>query len=166
MMPSQISRAFLRTNEREDSFHQSLSAQLASVARTDIGNAERLVKRYGAGIRYCHPWKKWLTWDGKRWKVDATAAIRRFAMSTVRLIYQEVSTIIGKEARTELKDWATMSESRSRVDAMIELASSFWGVPILPEELNNHPWLLNCANGTLDLRTGTLRSYRTDDSGA
>src|SRR5205809_535947 len=40
---------------------------------TDVGNGKRLVKRHGADLRYCHPWKKWLSWDGSRWQEDATA---------------------------------------------------------------------------------------------
>ena len=37
---------------------------------------------------------------------------------------------------------------------MISLAQS--EVPIRPELLNANPWLLNCLNGTIDLRTGRL----------
>jgi putative DNA primase/helicase len=45
---------------------------------TDTGNAARLVRRHGRDLRYCHPWGRWLVWDGRRWAPDATAeAVRR-----------------------------------------------------------------------------------------
>ncbi len=31
------------------------------------------------------------------------------------------------------------------------------------ERLDTDPWLLNCANGTVDLRTGTLKAHRPED---
>src|SRR5262249_502237 len=37
------------------------------------------------------------------------------------------------------------------------------GVPILPDQLDRDPWLLNCANGTVELRTGRLREHRHGD---
>jgi putative DNA primase/helicase len=46
---------------------------------------------------------------------------------------------------------------------MISLACSEEGIPVLPEQLDADPWLLNCVNGTLDLRTGFLRGHRRGD---
>lgn len=44
-------------------------------ARTDTGNAERLVARFGDRIRFCPPRKKWLYWNGKRWEWDVTGVL-------------------------------------------------------------------------------------------
>ena len=49
------------------------------------------------------------------------------------------------------------------IDAMIDLAQSEPGIPILPKSLDTDPWLLNVLNGTLDLRTGKLRAHERDD---
>lgn len=46
---------------------------------------------------------------------------------------------------------------------MITLAQSERGIPLLPEQLDCDPWLLNVANGTLDLRTGTRQAPRRED---
>jgi putative DNA primase/helicase len=59
--------------------------------------------------------------------------------------------------------WALESESASRINAMLDLARSEPGVPILPEQMNGDQWLFNCPNGTLDLRTGELREHRRHD---
>ena len=55
------------------------------------------------------------------------------------------------------------SESEPRLKAMLSLAEKEVGVPVAPEELDADPWLLNVANGTLDLRTGELRAHRPED---
>jgi putative DNA primase/helicase len=59
--------------------------------------------------------------------------------------------------------WALKSESAPRINAMLDLARSEPGIPVLPEHLDRDPWLFNCLNGTLDLRTGELRGHRRED---
>lgn len=132
--------------------------------RTDYGNAERLVDHHGHSLRYCHAWKQWLWWDGRRWQADATAAVERCAKDTVRRIYTEAAAVTGdddaaQELRKSLSKWAASSESAGRIRAMIDLAASEPGIPVTPDELDADPWLLNCQNGVLDLRTGELRPH-------
>jgi len=130
---------------------------------TDLGNAERLVALHGQDLRYCHPWGKWLVWDGKRWQEDETAEVMRRAKETVRLMYAEAANIEDKADREALINFAMRSEQSGRLAAMISLAASEEGIPILPKELDRDPWLLNVANGTIDLRTGELRPHRRED---
>jgi putative DNA primase/helicase len=60
-------------------------------------------------------------------------------------------------------NWALKSESAPRQHAMLSLTQSEPGIPILPQDMDRDPWLLNVLNGTLDLRTGELRSHRQED---
>jgi putative DNA primase/helicase len=46
---------------------------------------------------------------------------------------------------------------------MIDDARALPPIPILPDALDADPWLLNVANGTIDLRTGELRAHRRED---
>ncbi len=130
---------------------------------TDLGNARRLVAQHGQDLRYCHPWGKWLAWDGRCWQVDATGEVERRAKETVRSIYAEAARATDEERRKELAKHAVRSESAARIAAMIDLARSEPGIPILPHQLDADPYLLGCLNGTLDLRTGTLRPHRRED---
>lgn len=129
--------------------------------RTDLGNAERLIARHGENLRYCHPWKKWLAFDGKRWAVDNTAAARRWAKDTARSIYREAAGETDEALRKALASHALVSEQRDRLAAMLNLAEM--DCPILPEEMDLDPWALNVQNGTIDLRTGKLRPHRKED---
>jgi hypothetical protein len=120
---------------------------------TDLGNAERLVLRYGADLRYCYPWRSWLIWDGTRWRKDERGAISQRAKATVQGLYAEAHDAPTQARREELGKWALRSEAEPRINAMVALAESEAGIPILPEELDRDPWLLNVLNGTIDLRT-------------
>jgi hypothetical protein len=51
---------------------------------TDLGNAERFVKRFGDRVRYCPPRKSWLVWDSRRWAWDDTGEVMRLAKKTAR----------------------------------------------------------------------------------
>ncbi len=51
---------------------------------SDLFNAKMMISEYGTKIRFCAPWKKWVIWDGRRWKVDNENFIFQMAMNTVR----------------------------------------------------------------------------------
>ncbi len=130
---------------------------------TDVGNAERFAEQHGADVRYCHQWNKWLVWDGRRWAVDNSGEVMRRAKLTARSIYIEASKIEDEDQREAMGKWAVASERRERLTAMIALAQSEKPIPIAVESLDAEAWLLNCDNGTVDLRTGELREHRRED---
>jgi putative DNA primase/helicase len=130
---------------------------------TDVGNGQRLVEGYGHDFRHCHPWRKDLLWDGKRWAQDETAKLEEWAKQTVKQIYGEALAEPNDDRRSLLAKHAAKSEHVQRIRGMMALARSEPGVPILPRQLDSHPWLLNCLNGTIDLRTGALQPHRRED---
>src|SRR5215217_2810585 len=130
---------------------------------TDTGNAERLADRHGANLRYCHPWGKWLLYDGTRWRVDDRGAVVRLAKDTARSIFEEAKEAHSDAAANQLGKWASSSLSESKLRAMILLCQSEPGIPVLPDELDASPDLLNVLNGTIDLRSGKLREHRRED---
>jgi putative DNA primase/helicase len=129
--------------------------------RTDLGNAARLVHHHGCNLRYCWLWRKWLVWDGQRWVKDDTGEVYRLAKDTVASIYQEAAAAPDDEERKPLAKHAVRSESGARVKEMVDLARS--DVPVMPDELDASPDLLNTESGTIDLRTGELREHRRED---
>jgi P4 family phage/plasmid primase-like protien len=130
---------------------------------TDYGNAERLVKCHGANLRYCEAWGKWLVWDDSRWAVDRTGEVMRRAKFTVRAFIREALDIDDDTKRQAYLKHLLKSESERALRAMIALAQSEPGIPVVPEKLDTHEMLLNCKNGTLDLTTGELRPHRRED---
>jgi hypothetical protein len=132
-------------------------------ALTDYGNAERLIAAYGRDLRYCYLWGKWLIWTGRRWELDETATVERWAKATVRAIYREAADTPDDKARDALVKHATKSECVTRIQAMVNLAQSELGIPARPDDFDADPWLFNVQNGTLDRRTGELRPHRREE---
>jgi putative DNA primase/helicase len=66
---------------------------------TDAGNAKRLVARHGENLRHCGPWRKWLTWDGRRWDVDQTGGTMRLAKDTVATLFRGAADEVNDIAR-------------------------------------------------------------------
>lgn len=143
---------------------QSQAAQEDEQTRlTDLGNATRLRRRYQDAVRFCHPWQKWLVWDGKRWAVDQTAEISRLAVETVKAIYREAAEQIDEGSRQAYAKHAIKSESAASLRNMVALAAAQPGIPVLPDQLDRDQWLLCVDNGTLDLRTGELHPHSRED---
>jgi len=130
---------------------------------TDTCNAERLVRAHGERLRHCHPWKKWLFWDGTRWRPDDRGHVMGLSKRVTRALLAEAVGIEDVYVKQQTIEWAIKSEKAERRKAMVDLARSELGIPVSPSELDRDPFLLNCRNATLDLRTGEHRSHRPSD---
>lgn len=138
-------------------------ATVSSFSLSDLGNARRLVAQHGRDLHYCFLSKKWYIWTGKNWAIDATGEVIRRAKATVATIYKEAAEEFDEERRKKIAGFALKSEHDGRLKGMISLAQSEPGIPITPAELNLNPWLINCENGTIDLKTGTIRPHNRED---
>ncbi len=136
---------------------------LEPIRLTDLGNAKRLVARHGRILRYVFPWKKWLIYDGTRWKKDDSGEIFRLAKDTVAAMYVEAAQADDTEDRKRIAAHAARSESQGKLEAMIALASSEPAIPVSPTQLDADPYRFNVSNGTLDLLTGKLLPHNPED---
>lgn len=134
---------------------------LLDANHSDLGNAERFVEVAGADLRFVHAWDAWLRWDGRRWVKDATGEPLRRARDTVRALAARAAAIEESRQREPLVRHALRSESAGRLAAMVRLAECL--LPLDAPALDRDPWLLNVANGTLDLRTAELRPHDRAD---
>jgi putative DNA primase/helicase len=146
---------------------------------TDLGNAQRIVARHGADLRFCHPWKSFVVWGGQRWEADDTGAAVRMAADTQRALYRWATEQLaalaaeggeneeGRKAKaaqlTKVLQHALKWEEARKIAASLELVRSISGVPIRPADMDRDPFLLNLFNGTIDLRTQELRPHRRED---
>jgi P4 family phage/plasmid primase-like protien len=131
--------------------------------KTDLGNSERFAALHAADLRHCRVWNRWMVWNGVRWAHDQTGEHARRAKATVNIMYAEAAAIADEANRKTLIQHALASESATRLDALVKLASSEPAIAVAPSQFDTDHWLLNVANGTLDLRTGVLREHRRED---
>jgi putative DNA primase/helicase len=130
---------------------------------TDTGNAARFLDLYADVVRYCATWRGWVVYDGKRWRRDDDLAAEHLAAEAHRTIYAEAEAADDPKRRAELGKWALVSESAQHRRATLECARSDRRIAARPADFDPDPWRLNCENGTLDLRTGSLRPHEPAD---
>jgi putative DNA primase/helicase len=130
---------------------------------TDAGNAARFIEACGDRIRYVHAWGKWLCWDGTRWKLDHHAAlVTELAKEVPRRLMASLADLTGED-RDKAFAWAKRSEGASALRNTVDLARGAPGILVSHDALDADPYLLNCANGTVDLRSGILRPHEPAD---
>lgn len=99
----------------------------------------------------------WMRYDGSRWTETGDAvlveAIRQWAKGHWEDVVEEFKTDQGSDVRARMKSWNLVLTS-NRLRALAGLAKG----PLHCEatEFDNHPDLLNCPNGVVDLTTGEL----------
>jgi P4 family phage/plasmid primase-like protien len=124
--------------------------------QNDHGNAERLITLSGDLLRYCHPMRKWIVWDGRRWAVDSSKAAYKLAKDAMLQYVRQAY----KAENQEHEKYSRQSLDSKRINALLESAQC--EIFIDPDKLDSHPYFLNCLNGIVDLRTAELQPHRPD----
>lgn len=124
-------------------------------AYTDLWAARLFRERYGADLRWCSALGGWLIWDGTRWLLDDVLKVEQMAESIIQEMHDQAATTNDKK----LKSFATKRENDSQFRTMISRLRALDGVPTKSSSFDMDTYLLNCLNGTLDLRTMDLRPH-------
>jgi putative DNA primase/helicase len=130
---------------------------------TDAGNSKKLVCTFGDDIRYCHDRSEWMSWNGQRWLSDNDGEIYRKAQIVAKKIYNDASKSATIGDVDKIARWAKQSLSKSGLGNMIALAQNDLDVSTTSSRLDQNDWLLNLANGTLDLKNIDHRAPSRDD---
>ncbi len=126
--------------------------QPADVHRGQARIAYRLANRYGgkmlhvAGIG-------WHAWDGTRFVADDRGEAIRNVLGELRSALAE--SLDDKDLRSDVRK----CESASGVIGVLSIAAALDPFAATVDDLDADPYLLNVANGTLDLRTGELHPH-------
>jgi putative DNA primase/helicase len=121
-------------------------------AKTDTGNAERFADEHKDEFRFIEDKKIWVSWDGSRWSKDSMWKVHQAGKDTIRRMYQEALEVDDDDRRKKLISWAMSSEMQRGRNAIVSLAEKEEDIVAKSETFDRDPFLLNVANGTLDLR--------------
>lgn len=137
---------------------------------TDQANAHRLVRKFGKSLAVVGD--KWLAWDGAYWQwADFPAFLKSMRLS--QIIKAEADGWRAKPVKDAaeaeknaavakaLDAWGAKSENHGPITAAVALTKK--SLVVSARELDKDPWLLNCLNGTVDLRTGVLKDHDPGD---
>ncbi len=155
---------------------QQGAVQSAMMPHTDLANAHRLVKAFGNDLIATSA--GWFVFNGRHWERGEHLAEAK-ALNLSRLVLGEPAFIAlldrlqkndfksdkeRDEVQSLVSNWhrfAAKCESKSTITAALQIARTLLWRDV--SDLNANPWLLNVLNGTLDLRTGSLRAHDRDD---
>lgn len=122
--------------------------------RGQVRMAYRLAELHGGKLLHVHG-LGWHHWDGTRWAEDDAGAARRAVLDVLRAAILESLEVKDKELRTDVG----RCESANGIDGVLAIASALQEFAATVADLDSDPYLLNVANGTLDLRTFTLHDH-------
>ena len=136
---------------------------------TDQANAVRIMRAFGKRLIVVAD--TWYVWTGKRWERDMSEGLplRMPAVHAPARGGQGLARCRRRRRRrpTNITRSPTRSSSGpprarcSSIDAAVGLAKRMLAVD--EAAVDRDPWLLNCANGTVDLRTGEIKPHDPDD---
>ncbi|MBT1002635.1 hypothetical protein KIH31_08470 [Paenarthrobacter sp. DKR-5] len=102
----------------------------------------------------------WRHWDGKRWAADEHGHAKRAVLETILSAKHKA---IDDDDKGLMRD-AERCESAAGIAGVLDIAAALPPYAITVADLDADPYLLNVANGTLDLRTGELRPHDPADN--
>ncbi len=120
---------------------------------SDDALALAFIACHGEDLRFVAPWSKWLRWNGQRWTEDRTVAV-----------FDLIRTVCRAAAdRASSESLSRQLASAKTIAAVEKLARCDPAIAVVPEALDADSYLLNTPGGTVELRTGALRSHRRAD---
>lgn len=117
-----------------------------------MGNGKRFMTRYQDQFKHSEAWG-WLHWNGYKWERNADKIVMDAARHTAQMIFAEAADGDQEQSKATGK-WAISTQGRSKLDAMLYLASSEAGIRATPSDFDADHFTLNCLNGIVNLRTG------------
>jgi P4 family phage/plasmid primase-like protien len=139
---------------------------------TDIADADELAQRFKDKIRFCEKGAEkkkgdgqgcWYLFDGKRWVPTGWAQLIPLVEEIANQRLAQAQTEVSKEKKKRLADSGRKLLNDGKIKAVLSVARGNRRLQIQPEEFDRDNFILNVDNGTLDLRTGTLRKHRAED---
>jgi putative DNA primase/helicase len=146
----------------------------------DIGNGLRFADRWRGEAVFVPGFRCWYTWDARRWARDleGVRTLEQMAQEIVQAIRAEASDAFEhatmgvspeltpdelKEQKRLLKRGMELlghaNASSRRLGAMLDRARGHDGMTVPVERLDAELHVLNCSNGIVDLRDGSLAAH-------
>jgi putative DNA primase/helicase len=108
---------------------------------TEDAVASTFAEKYRSQLRYCHDTGDWFRWNGQIWARENTALAFDWCRATCRML-ADGQKIFGKAST------AAGVERFARADRAFAVTAEIWDKDL---------FLLGTPDGTVDVRTGTLR---------
>ncbi|WP_309049269.1 phage/plasmid primase, P4 family [Streptomyces sp.] len=138
----------------------------------DLGNAERIIDRYGSEIRWLTDIERWAYYDQGRWTLKgANTGVWTRAVDTINRLHDEAPNYSDEapapapdskakeppaSPREKFEAWARKQRMRPKIAAAREVLQAYPAVHTTMDAFDQPEMLLNVGNGIVDLTTGRL----------
>jgi len=130
----------------------------------DYAHAALLAQKWTGLYRWATHSTDWMHWTGKVWAQVHEERVAKEASDILRGEYlTRLSQTMSKDEIDRLARAVKEACTRVKVLAALAFFKGWPDVLTLPDEWDADSWLLNCQNGTLDLRSGELRAHTCED---
>ena len=128
----------------------------------EAGMADLFSECYRNDTRFCPEANSWYTYENGKWQKDTrsllvSAKIKEFT----RLMALYCGEIEDDEKRKAYMTFVSKMGDRRFRDRLMKDAAD--AMQVEASEFDTHPYLINCQNGTYDLKTLTFREHRWED---
>lgn len=163
----------VKTHDEQQKKSVTLIERIKNFKKNDSENADRLAALCEGKFLYCTDLKSWLKYDGKRWcrvesvelQEPARLAIKKELadMSAAYAIYMQGSGELDENLQGAYNSILSYlngaAQNRVYIDNAIKLAAGKPAIMCKSTDFDNIPYLLNCANGVLNLKTFELMPH-------
>ena len=131
-------------------------------SNSDIGNGYLFADFYKDTARFVSERKCWYVYDGKAWRADL-GGLRAMELckQLATLLFLLASEITDTSQRDACLKRATHWHTRRTRETILKDASGVYCLGMA--DFDRDPFLFNCLNGTLNLRTLEFREHRAGD---
>jgi putative DNA primase/helicase len=126
---------------------------------TELALARALCEQHGRDLRFDVDRKSFRVFNGQCWAEDNTGQANRWAKRVAR----HTPTLFLMEDQREIANAKRRMESAAGIAAILTLAKTEPGMVVTADDLDQNDYLLNVANGTINLRTGALGPFDRSD---
>lgn len=144
-----------------------MSPNILNHPYTDCGNADRLVSLHGPFLKYVTS-RGWMVWTGTHWQLDELGLPVEAAKETAKEMAEQANRMAAtSEMQVKIRDralkYALSMESSASISAQLRLAQSDPEIARNAEAWNRNAYLLNCLQGTIDLKTEKITPHDPKD---
>jgi putative DNA primase/helicase len=160
---------------------------LECLGRNELGDGELFKKLYRKNFVFNKSMDCWMSWAGHSWQIDKMDHAAASVDGVARVYQDEAKRISGKINQLLAQDQQATGKAGDKVRDLMALRGSLnrrvsalrsvrrvknclrfahtsnKPIAIDGSEVDQKPWLLPCANGVINLRTGELQTGRQKD---
>ena len=129
------------------------SGQIRMGDRLAGSHKRKLMHVYGVGWHY---------WDGKRWAFDDRGKAYQAVKDVLKQAFAAALNLTGTDQKRLFAD-IKKCESDAGLRGVLSVAAKHPQLAFTVDDLNSDPYLLNVANGTIDLRTFDMHDHDPAD---